>query len=315
MELSQIIARTLGLREQQVANTIRLLDEGATIPFVSRYRKEATGGMDEVQVAAVKEHNDRLRELQHRKEYVLQTIEEQGKLTDELRERIAGCWDATVIEDIYLPFKPKRHTRAEAARKRGLEPLAEHLLRRPHDVPEQVAKRYVQGEVSDVEAALQGARDIIAERVSEDERSRASLRISFERTAIISSRVVKGKEAEAAKYRDYFDFSEPLRRCSSHRLLAMRRGEAEGFLRVCIVPADESACVERISRGYVRKGSAAEEQVMQAVADSYKRLLRPSIETEFASASKVKADAEAILVFAGNLQQLLLAAPLGSRRI
>lgn len=315
MELSQIIARTLGLREQQVANTIRLLNEGATIPFVSRYRKEATGGMDEVQVAAVKEHNDRLRELQHRKEYVLQTIEEQGKLTDELRERIAGCWDATVIEDIYLPFKPKRHTRAEAARKRGLEPLAEHLLRRPHDVPEQVAKRYVQGEVSDVEAALQGARDIIAERVSEDERSRASLRISFERTAVISSRVVKGKEAEAAKYRDYFDFSEPLRRCSSHRLLAMRRGEAEGFLRVSIVPADESACVERISRGYVRKGSAAEEHVMQAVADSYKRLLRPSIETEFASASKVKADAEAIQVFAGNLQQLLLAAPLGSRRI
>ncbi|MBR4936910.1 MAG: helix-hairpin-helix domain-containing protein, partial [Bacteroidaceae bacterium] len=176
-------------------------------------------------------------------------------------------------------------------------------------------KRYVQGEVSDVEAALQGARDIIAERVSEDERSRASLRISFERTAIISSRVVKGKEAEAAKYRDYFDFSEPLRRCSSHRLLAMRRGEAEGFLRVGIVPADEAACVERIARGYVRKGSAAEEQVMQAVADAYKRLLRPSIETEFASASKVKADAEAIRVFAGNLQQLLLAAPLGSRRI
>lgn len=315
MELSQIIARTLGLREQQVANTIRLLDEGATIPFVSRYRKEATGGMDEVQVAAVKEHNDRLRELQHRKEYVLQTIEEQGKLTDELRERIAGCWDATVIEDIYLPYKPKRHTRAEAARKRGLEPLAEHLLRRPHDVPEQVAKRYVQGEVADVEAALQGARDIIAERVSEDERSRASLRISFERTAVISSRVVKGKEAEAAKYRDYFDFSEPLRRCSSHRLLAMRRGEAEGFLRVGIVPADEAACVERISRGYVRKGSAAEGQVMQAVADSYKRLLRPSIETEFAAASKVKADAEAIRVFSDNLQQLLLAAPLVSRRI
>lgn len=315
MELSQIIARALGLREQQVANTIRLLDDGATIPFVSRYRKEATGGMDEVQVAAVKEHNDRLRELRHRKEYVLQTIEEQGKLTDELRERIAGCWDATVIEDIYLPFKPKRHTRAEAARKRGLEPLAEHLLRRPHDVPEQVAKRYVQGEVVDVEAALQGARDIIAERVSEDERSRASLRISFERTAVISSRVVKGKEAEAAKYRDYFDFSEPLRRCSSHRLLAMRRGETEGFLRVGIVPADEAACVERISRGYVRRGSAAEEQVMQAVADAYKRLLRPSIETEFAAASKVKADAEAIRVFADNLQQLLLAAPLGSRRI
>ena len=315
MELSQIIARTLGLREQQVANTIRLLDEGATIPFVSRYRKEATGGMDEVQVAAVKEHNDRLRELQHRKEYVLQTIEEQGKLTDELRERIAGCWDATVIEDIYLPFKPKRHTRAEAARKRGLEPLAEHLLRRPYDAPEQVAKRYVQGEVADVEAALHGARDIIAERVSEDEQSRASLRISFERTAVISSRVVKGKEAEAAKYRDYFDFSEPLRRCSSHRLLAMRRGEAEGFLRVGIVPADEAACVERIARGYVRRGSAAEEQVMQAVADAYKRLLRPSIETEFAAASKVKADAEAIRVFADNLQQLLLAAPLGSCRI
>lgn len=314
-ELSQIIARTLGLRERQVENTVHLLDDGATIPFVSRYRKEATGGLDEVQITAVKEHYDRLCELRHRKEYVLQTIEEQGKLTEELRERIAACWDAAVIEDIYLPYKPKRHTRAEAARKRGLEPLAEHLLRRPHDVPEQVAVRYVQGEVSDVEAALQGARDIIAERVSEDERSRASLRVSFERTAVISSRVVKGKETEAAKYRDYFDFSEPLRRCSSHRLLAMRRGEAEGYLRVCISPADDAACVERISRGFVRKGSAAEAQVSQAVADAYKRLLRPSIETEFAAASKVKADEEAIRVFAGNLQQLLLAPPLGSRRI
>lgn len=315
MELSQIIARALGLREQQVTNTVHLLDDGATIPFVSRYRKEATGGLDEVQIGAVKEHYDRLRELQHRKEYVLQTIEEQGKLTEELRERIVRCWEAATIEDIYLPYKPKRHTRAEAARKRGLEPLAEHLLRRPHDVPEQVAVRYVQGEVTDVETALQGARDIIAERVSEDERSRASLRVSFERTAVIASRVVKGKEAEAAKYRDYFDFSEPLRRCSSHRLLAMRRGEAEGYLRVSISPADDAACVERLSRGYVRRGSAAEAQVSQAVADAYKRLLRPSIETEFAAASKVKADEEAIRVFAGNLQQLLLAPPLGARRI
>lgn len=313
--LTSLIARALGLREQQVENTVRLLDDGATIPFISRYRKEATGGLDEVQIGAVKAHNERLHELAHRKEYILQTIGEQGRLTDELRQRIEASWDATEIEDIYLPYKPKRRTRAEAARRRGLAPLAETLLRRPHELPEQAAARYVVGEVPDTAAALQGARDIIAETVSEDPRVRQSLRTSFERTAVISARVIKGKEAEAAKYRDYFACNEPLRRCAPHRLLAMRRGEAEGFLRVSISPADDEACIERIGRGYVRRGTAAAPEVAAAVEDSYKRLLRPSIETEFAAASKRAADTEAIRVFAGNLKQLLLAAPLGQRRI
>jgi len=313
--IPRLIARRLGLREPQVEHTVRLLEGGATIPFVARYRKEATGGMDEVQIAAVKDENDRLHELAHRKEYVLQTIGEQGKLTDELRQRIEQSWDATEIEDIYLPYKPKRRTRAEMARKKGLEPLADILLRRPHDDPSKAAQGFTGGEVASAEEALQGARDIIAERLSEDERARQTLRTSFARTAVVTSKVVKGKEAEAAKFRDYFDWSEPLRRCSSHRLLAMRRGEAEGFLRVSIGPADDAACIERAGRGYVRRGTAAEQEVAKAVEDGYKRLLRPAIETEFAAESKRRADEEAIRVFSGNLKQLLLAAPLGPRRI
>lgn len=315
MTLTEIIAKQLGLREKQVESTINLLAQGATIPFISRYRKEATGGLNEVQVAQVKEQNDKLTELIHRRDYILQTIEEQGKLTDDLKKRISECWDATQLEDIYLPFKPKRKTKAEVARKKGLEPLAITLLTQPYKNPEEVAARYVKGEVKDKEEALQGARDIIAERINEDERTRQSVRRSFEYTGIIRSKVVKAKESEAGKFRDYFDWSEPLKRCTSHRLLAMRRGEAEGYLRVTIAPSDEEDCMSRVERFYVKAGSPAAAQVEMAVSDAYKRLLKPSIETEFAGSSKTKADEEAIHVFAENLKQLLLAAPLGQKRI
>lgn len=315
MTLTEIIAKQLGLREKQVESTINLLAQGATIPFISRYRKEATGGLNEVQVAQVKEQNDKLTELIHRRDYILQTIEEQGKLTDDLKKRISECWDTTQLEDMYLPFKPKRKTKAEVARKKGLEPLAITLLTQPYKNPEEVAARYVKGEVKDKEEALQGARDIIAERVNEDERTRQSVRRSFEYTGMIRSKVVKAKESEAGKFRDYFDWSEPLKRCTSHRLLAMRRGEAEGYLRVTIAPSDEEDCMSRVERFYVKAGSPAAAQVEMAVGDAYKRLLKPSIETEFAGSNKTKADEEAIHVFAENLKQLLLAAPLGQKRI
>lgn len=315
MKIAEIIAKQLGLREKQVEATINLLTSGATIPFISRYRKEATGGLNEVQVAQVKEQNDKLEELVHRREYIITTIEEQGKLTDELKKRIETCWDATLLEDMYLPYKPKRKTRAEVARKKGLEPLADLLLLQPFKQPEAAAKAFVKGEVADTDEALQGARDIIAERVNENERSRQTVRRSFECTGMIRSKVVKGKEAEAGKFRDYFDWSEPLKRCTSHRLLAMRRGEAEGYLRVSISPSDDDDCISRVERGYVKAGTPAAAQVGMAVADAYKRLLKPSIETEFAGASKGKADEEAIHVFANNLKQLLLAAPLGQKRI
>ena len=315
MTLTEIIAKQLGLREKQVESTINLLAQGATIPFISRYRKEATGGLNEVQVAQVKEQNDKLTELIHRRDYILQTIEEQGKLTDDLKKRISECWDTTQLEDMYLPFKPKRKTKAEVARKKGLEPLAITLLTQPYKNPEEVAARYVKGEVKDKEEALQGARDIIAERVNEDEPTRQSVLRSFEYTGMIRSKVVKAKEGEAGKFRDYFDWSEPLKRCTSHRLLAMRRGEAEGYLRVTIAPSDEEDCMSRVERFYVKAGSPAAAQVEMAVSDAYKRLLKPSIETEFAGSSKTKADEEAIHVFAENLKQLLLAAPLGQKRI
>ena len=315
MTLINIIAKQLGLREMQVESTINLLAQGATIPFISRYRKEATGELNEVQVAQVKEQNDKLTELVHRRDYILQTIEEQGKLTDDLKKRITECWDATQLEDMYLPFKPKRKTKAEVARKKGLEPLAITLLTQPYKQPSDVAQRYVKGDVKNADDALQGARDIIAEMVNEDERSRQTVRRSFEYTGMIRSKVIKAKESEAAKFRDYFDWSEPLKRCTSHRLLAMRRGEAEGFLRVTISPSDDDDCVSRVERPYVKVGSPAAQQVEMAVNDAYKRLLKPSIETEFAGSSKLKADEEAIHVFAENLKQLLLAAPLGQKRI
>lgn len=315
MNIIQIISQRLQLREQQVDNTIALLDNGATIPFISRYRKEATGGLNEVEVAQVKQLNDELNELVRRRTFIIETIEAQGQLTEDLRSRLSDCWNATTLEDIYLPYKPKRKTRAEVARKRGLAPLAKRLLLSPYDNPESAAREFITNEVPDIEAALQGARDIIAEQVNEDEKVRSTLRHIYAQTAIITSRVVKGKAEEAGKFRDYFDWSEPLRRCTSHRLLAMRRGEAEGYLRLTITPADEDRAIERIGQGFVKCGTRSATQVAMAVDDAYKRLLRPSIENEFATAAKRQADDEAIKVFATNLQQLLLAPPLGQRRI
>ncbi len=311
---SKMIATALNIAVRQVENTLSLLEGGATIPFISRYRKEATGGLDEVQIGEIKERYDKLTDIAKRKETILKTIEEQGKLTTDLKKRIEACWDATELEDIYLPYKPKRKTRAEAARQKGLEPLATILMMQRENNLMARVRTFIKGEVKDEEDALKGARDIIAEQVSEDERSRNQLRNQFSRQAIITSKVVKGKEEEAAKYKDYFDFSEPLKRCTSHRLLAIRRGEAEGFLKVSISP-DDNECTERLERSYVRGNNECSQQVKEAVLDAYKRLLKPSIETEYAALSKEKADEEAIRVFAGNLRQLLLAPPLGQKRV
>ena len=311
---NKMIASALNIAERQVSNTLSLLNGGATIPFISRYRKEATGGLDEVQIGEIKERYDKLTDIAKRKETILKTIDEQGKLTAELKKRIEACWDATELEDIYLPYKPKRKTRAEAARQKGLEPLATILMMQRENNLMARVRTCIKGDVKDEEDALKGARDIIAEQVSEDERSRNQLRNQFARQAIITSKVVKGKEEEAAKYKDYFDFSEPLKRCTSHRLLAIRRGEAEGLLKVSISPDDEE-CTERLERNYVRGTGECSQQVKEAVRDAYKRLLKPGIETEFAALSKEKADEEAIRVFAGNLRQLLLAPPLGQKRV
>ena len=311
-----MIATALKLPVHRVENTLKLLQGGATIPFISRYRKEATGGLDEVQIGDIHTRYEKLCELAKRKETVLSTIEEQGKLTDTLRERISNCWDATELEDIYLPFKPKRKTRAEAARQKGLEPLAMLLLMQRENNLSARVRQFVKGDVKDEEDALKGARDIIAEQVNEDERARNLIRNQFSRQAMITSKVVKGKEKEEAalKYRDYFDFCEPLKKCTSHRLLAIRRGETEGILKVSITPDDESACTERLERQYVHGNGECSAQVAEAVNDAYKRLLKPAIETEFSALSKEKADEEAIRVFAENLRQLLLAPPLGQKR-
>jgi len=309
-----LISSALHLTEKQIRNVIQLLNEGATIPFISRYRKEMTDGMDEVQLGDAKEQYDKLCELAKRKVAVLKSIEEQDKLTNELKTRIDNCWNITELEDIYLPYKPKRRTRAEIARERGLEPLATMLMKQQYGEVEHMAIAFVKGEVNDVEEALKGARDIIAEWVNESEAARNAVRSIFAREAVISSKLVKGKEEEAQKYRDYFDMNEKLARCSSHRLLAMRRAEAEGFLRVNITPEDEH-CLERLERIFVKGKNPSAEQVNEAVNDAYKRLLKPSIENEFASESKAKADTEAIRVFAENLRQLLLSPPLGQKRV
>ena len=315
MELfHKMISELSGISEKQISSTLHLLGEGATIPFISRYRKEATGGLDEVQIEQIKEQHDKLCDIAKRKETILGTITEQGKLTAELEKRINDTWNPTELEDIYLPYKPKRKTRAEAARQKGLEPLATLLLLQRENNLSARAASFVKGEVKDVEDALKGARDIIAEQVNEDERARNAVRNQFSRQAEINAKVVKGKEEEAAKYRDYFDFSEPLKRCTSHRLLAIRRAEAEGLLKVSITPDDE-ACIERLERQFVRGNNECSEQVSEAAIDAYKRLLKPSIETEFAAQSKEKADDEAIRVFTENLRQLLLAAPLGQKRV
>lgn len=316
-QFSQMIADALKLPVHRVENTLKLLQGGATIPFISRYRKEATGGLDEVQISEINSRYEKLLELSKRKETIQSTIESLGKLTDDLRRRIDGCWDATELEDIYLPYKPKRKTRAEAARQKGLEPLAAWLMLQRGNALDAYVKNFVKGEVKNEEDALKGARDIIAEQVNEDEQARNQIRHQFSRQAVISAKVVKGKETDeaAAKYRDYFDFSEPLKRCSSHRLLAIRRGEAEGILKVSITPSDETECTDRLERRFVRGNNECSRQVCEAVNDAYKRLLKPAIETEFAALSKEKADDEAIRVFAGNLRQLLLAPPLGQKRV
>lgn len=313
---AKLIADALNIQERAVANTIALIDEGCTIPFISRYRKERTGGLDEVQIAAISDKYEKLHEIQKRKETVVKTITDLGKMTPDLNQRIEACWDATVLEDIYLPYKPKRRTRAQVAREQGLEPLAQLILLQRERDPERAAERYVKGDVKDVQAAIKGAQDIIAETISEDERSRQQIRNAFSRQAIISSTVVKAKADtdEAAKYSDYFNWSEPLKRCSSHRLLAMRRGENEGILRISISPDDEEA-TERLKRHYVYGNTPCGLLVSEAVDDGYKRLLKPAIENEFASLSKEHADEEAIRVFAENLRQLLLGAPLGQKRV
>jgi uncharacterized protein len=315
---ARLIAQQLNLQERAVDNTLALLDEGCTIPFISRYRKERTGGLDEVQIAAISTQYERFKEIQKRKETILKTITDLDMLTPELEKRITDCWDATELEDIYLPYKPKRRTRAQVAREQGLEPLAKILLLQRERDPEraaisQLSSLHSQLSVAD---ALKGAQDIIAEMVSEDERSRQQLRGAFRRQAMITSKVVKAKANtdEAAKYSDYFDWEEPLKRCSSHRLLAMRRGESEGILRISISP-DDDECIERLQRHYVYGNTPCGKLVAEAVEDGYKRLLKPSIETEFAAISKEKADEEAIRVFAENLRQLLLGAPLGQKRV
>ena len=313
---TQLIAAELHLQEHAVENTLKLLDEGCTIPFISRYRKERTGGLDEVQISAISDRKERLTEIAKRKETILKTIGDQQQLTPELKQRIDTCWEMTTLEDIYLPFKPKRRTRAQVAREQGLEPLAQLLLLQREQDPKRAAQRFVKGDVSDVASALKGAQDIIAEQVSEEERSRNLVRSAFRREAFIESKVVKAKKDsdEAQKYSDYFDWEEPLKRCSSHRLLAMRRGESEGILRVSLTIDDDEA-VNRLQRNYVRGNGPCQRLVGEAVEDGYKRLLLPSIETEFMSMSKEKADVEAIKVFSENLRQLLLSAPLGQKRV
>ena len=316
-EYVSIIVRETGLRENQVENTLKLLENGATIPFISRYRKESTGGMDEVQVTEVSNALERLETLAKRKETVIGTIEGLDKLTPELRERIEHCWDSTELEDIYAPYKPHRKTRADAAREKGLEPLAEFVMKQNPYVPlDKEATKYISKEkgVPNVDEALQGAMDIIAEQVALDESARNMVRNGYRREARIYSKVVKSKEADAQKYRDWFDFNESLRHCASHRLLAMRRGEAEGFLRVSIEIDDEKTS-DALSRKYVRGKSEVSQLVDEAVQDSYYRLLQPSVENEFAASSKETADAEAIRIFARNLEQLLMASPLGQKAV
>lgn len=314
---SIMIAKSLKLPVHQVENTLKLLQGGASIPFISRYRKESTGGLNEVQIGEIQTLQEKLSELAKRKVTIITSIEGAGKLTPELRTRINSCWDATVLEDIYFPYKPKRKTRADIARQKGLEPLAMLLLLQRENHLENKVRSFIKGDVKDEKDALKGARDIIAEQINENEQARNIVRNLFAQQAIISSNVIKGKESEdiALKYRDYFNFSEPLKRCSSHRLLALRRGETEGILKISIAPSDESKCIENIERCFIHNNNACSKQVKEAIMDAYKRLLKPAIETEFAASSKEHADKEAIRVFAENLRQLLLAPPLGQKRV
>lgn len=316
-EFVRIICRETGLESWRVENTLNLLENGATIPFISRYRKEATGGMDEVQIARISDSVERLTVIEKRKETILDSIEGQKKLTPELKARIESIWNQTELEDIYAPYKPRRRTLASIAREKGLEPLATLLKRQDSQInPEKEAAKYINIDkgVESIEDALEGAMHIIAENISVNEEARNIVRGFFRRSARISSRVVRGKETEAQKYRDWFDFSEPLNRCASHRLLAMRRGEAEGFLSVSI-DIDDDLASEALSRRFAHGGSKSSNYVDQAVRDAYGRLLQPSVENEFAAQSKEKADAEAIRIFRRNLEQLLMASPLGQKAV
>ena len=313
-EIIERLAGKLDLNPGSIRNTIKLLEEGATVPFISRYRKEMTGSLDEVQIGQIRDEKNKVVELLKRKETILKTIQEQDKITDELKSRIENCYDAVELEDIYLPYKPRRKTKATMAHEKGLEPLAKIIMKQQERDLGGRAHAFLNDEVENLEDAFAGARDIIAEWVSENEKARNSVRQLFEYGAKITSKLVKAKEKDAEKYRDYFDWNEPLKHCPSHRLLAMRRGENEGFLRIRITP-DEDHVIERLNRLFVQSSNPCGQQVKLAVKDSYKRLLSPSIETEFANSSKLKADQEAIQVFAENLRQLLLAAPLGQKRV
>ena len=319
VEYFGLISSKLNIAVKQVAATVALLNENATIPFIARYRKEKTGSLDEVQIAAIAEEYHRCLEIDDRKATILKTIEEQGKLTDELRTRIEQCWDATELEDIYLPYKPHRKTRADVAREQGYEPLAEAIFAQKWQIAalkDRFAGSLKIATLEDMDAALQGARDIMAEWISQDEQARNGIRREFSYSAMITTKVVKDKanEQEALKYKDYFAINEPLRRISSHRLLAIRRAEAEGYIRVDISPDSEKA-LDKLARVFLKNNSDAAYQVELAMEDSYKRLLKPAIETEFAASSKEKADTEAIRVFADNLRQLLLESPLGQKRV
>lgn len=321
MEYFGLISTKIGVSAKQIAATVALLNENATIPFIARYRKEKTGSLDEVQIAAIADEYHRYLEIEDRKATILRTIEEQGKLTSELKARIERSWDATELEDIYLPYKPHRKTRADVAREQGHEPLAEAIFAQKREGDEamrQIGERLkAKGEeAKKAEEALQGARDIIAEWISQDEQARNNIRREFTYSAVLTTKLIKGKETEeeAQKYRDYFNVKEPLKRISSHRLLAIRRAEAEGYIRVDISPDSEKA-LDKLARIFLRTNSDATYQVELAMEDSYKRLLKPSIETEFAALSKEKADEEAIRVFAQNLRQLLLESPLGQKRV
>lgn len=310
----QIISQALNIPHRKVESTIDLLAEGATIPFIARYRKEATGSLDEVQLAAIQQELKKLQELDKRRETVLHTIEELGKMTPELRSRIENCWDPVELEDIYLPYKPKRKTRATMAREKGLEPLATTIFNQRKQDAEHLAQDFLNDEVPTVEDALQGARDIIAEWISEDEKARQKVRHAFRKGAQITSKLVRGKDEEAAKYQDYFAFSAPLKNCPSHRLLAMRRGEDEGFLRLSIAP-DAEEVLYRLEQQFLLGNGEATKQVKEALHDCYSRLLSPSIETEFRNEAKERADEAAIQIFVENLRQLLLAPPLGQHRV
>ena len=313
-KLIGLIAGELGIPVKQVASTVKLLDDGATIPFISRYRKEQTGSLDEVQITSIRDRLGKLVELQKRKETILSTIDEQGKLTAELRHRVEQCFDAVELEDIYLPYKPKRRTKATIAKERGLEPLAHTIFKQTEQNIADMAQPFVTDEVPTLNDAVAGARDIIAEWISESEKTRNIVRKHFRKSATISSKLVKGKETEGAKYSDYFNWNEEVKRCASHRFLAMRRGQTEGVLKVSIAPPADDV-LDELSQVFVKHDNESADHVDYAIEDSYKRLIEPSIENEFTSALKESADLEAIRVFADNLRQLLLASPLGQKNV